>query len=75
MLKKNSITHEGIRALQVCLSNSLNLKELNVAGNLLGDAGIEVVANCLVGKEFLANVNVSDNKITNDGCIKLMSVL
>lgn len=75
MLKKNSITYDGISALNVCLSNSLNLKELNVAGNLLGDAGVEVVANCLVGKEFLTMVNVSDNKVGNDGCIKLMSVL
>lgn len=51
------------------------MKELNVAGNLLGDTGVEVVANCLVGKEFLTMVNVSDNKISNDGCMKLMSVL
>ena len=75
MLKKNSITFDGISALSQCLSNSLNLKELNVAGNLLGDSGVEVVANCLVGKEFLTMVNVSDNKMTNTGCIKLMSVL
>jgi NLR family CARD domain-containing protein 3 len=75
ILKKNSITHEGIKALSTCLSNSLNLKELNVAGNLLGDIGAEVVANSLVGKEFLISVNVSDNKITNDGCIKLMSIM
>ncbi len=75
MIKKNAITHEGISALSNCLSNSLNLKELNVAGNLLGDSGIQVVANCLVAKEFLIMVNVSDNKMTNDGCVKLMSVL
>ena len=51
VLKKNDITVAGIRALKDVLNMSKTIKELNLAGNGIGDEGAAIVTDALKSKQ------------------------
>lgn len=50
VLKKNDINISGIRALKDVLNSSKTIKELNLAGNSIGDEGAAIVVEALKSK-------------------------
>jgi len=51
VLKKNEINVQGIRALKDVLNSSKTIRELNLAGNGIGDEGAQIVADALKQKQ------------------------
>jgi hypothetical protein len=63
----SSLTVEGVRALQPGLRNNHTLKQLGLRC-AIGDAGIRLVADALVGNTTMLELDISSNRIT---CIGL----
>ena len=77
-LSDNKISVMGTRQLtqKLLLPGKGPTEELNVKGNMLGDQGLEELAEALKKKECKLKVlNVADNDITSAGVSKLASAL
>ncbi|XP_048052977.1 NACHT, LRR and PYD domains-containing protein 3-like isoform X2 [Megalobrama amblycephala] len=71
------VTVKGCTALASALtSNSSNLKELNLSGNKLQDAGVKLVSEALKNPHCnLESLWLSDCGVTEEGCAALASAL
>jgi len=76
-LKRNDIGINGIRDLESVLVNSKTIRELDLAGNQIGDEGAQIVTDALKSKQKqqLTLLNLADNRITSKGCNMVVDLL
>jgi Leucine Rich repeat len=58
---------EGVRAFQPALYWNRTLSELNLSFCLLGDEGIHVLADALVGNTTMQTLDIGHNFVTSSG--------
>ncbi|XP_016115374.1 NACHT, LRR and PYD domains-containing protein 12-like [Sinocyclocheilus grahami] len=76
-LRDCGVTAEGCTALSSALrSNSSQLRELNLPGNKVGDAGVKLISDALKDPRCkLETLRLSDCRVTSKGCAALSSAL
>jgi len=62
-----------IKQLSLFFQKSKSLKFLDLRGNALASQDIQVFVECLHGNDSLLGLNLSDNPISDDGLVFLMS--
>jgi Ran GTPase-activating protein (RanGAP) involved in mRNA processing and transport len=77
VLKRNEIGIHGMRSLKEVLYLSKTIKELNLAGNKIGDEGCIMVCDALMQKQnqSLTYLNLSDNQITCKGAAQVAELI
>lgn len=67
----------GLAELQSVLQSSKTIRELDLAGNSIGDEGVRIVTQALKNKQRqqLQSLNLADNKITSGGCFMVCDLV